>query len=260
MIMGVAGISGRTGRLVAEEVLFSGARLSGGLTRHGEPSEQRLFGSMAELAAASEVVIDFTQADTAATHALAVAKAGCAWVLGTTGMSPEDEAAILSAASVVPVVRAANFAPGVALVAELVRQMAAFLPPGAYDAEILEMHHRQKRDAPSGTALAFGRAVAVGRREPFAPLTARTSEPGARPLGGVGFASLRGGQVIGDHTVLFAGDGENISIRHEALDRRIFARGAVRAALWTRGRPPGLYGMIDVLGLTTPIEESAPPP
>jgi 4-hydroxy-tetrahydrodipicolinate reductase len=179
-------------------------------------------------------------------------------VLGTTGLSAAAEAAVARAAGQTTIVWAANFSPGVTLLLDLARRLAASLPASDYDAEILEMHHRQKRDAPSGTALALGYAVAEGRGGDLATLrtAAREGQTGPRPPGAIGFASLRGGQVVGDHTLLFAGSDEHISIRHEALDRRIFARGAVRAALWTQGRAPGLYDMRDVLGLPRDVDSN----
>ena len=247
MRIGVAGITGRMGRLVAEEVAGAGAILSGGFSHQS--------GTIAALAGASDTIIDFTHADTAHAHAEAVAGSHRAWVLGTTGLSPSGEDAVREAARTVPVVWAANFSPGVTLLLHLARRLARALPAAAYDAEVLEMHHRHKRDAPSGTALALGEAVASGRGAPLAGLAvrARDGQTGPRVAGSIGFASLRGGEVVGEHTLLFAGADEHISINHKALNRRIFAAGAVRAALWTRGRAPGLYTMADVIGL--PVED-----
>ncbi len=251
MRIGVAGINGRMGRLVADAVPQAGAVLSAGLARtslanaSGAPCVQ----SMATLAACSDVVIDFTHADTAVSHAGALQDGRTAWVLGTTGLPAPGEAAVRAAARSIPVVWAANFSPGVALMLAVAATLARALPGTEYDAEILEMHHRGKRDAPSGTALALAEAVAAGRETPLQPIRPRDGQTGPRPQGGIGFAALRGGQVVGEHTLLFAGDGEHISLTHKALDRRIFARGAVQAALWVQGRAPGLYGMADVLGL-----------
>ncbi len=242
MRIGVAGIAGRMGRLVADEIPGAGATLSGGLTR-GEDA--------AALARVSDVMVDFTSPETVLAHAGAMAGAGTAWVLGTTGLSPDAHAAIHAASHHIPVVWAANFSTGVTLMLALAERLAAALPAEEYDAEILEMHHRGKRDAPSGTALALGEAVAAGRGVSLAghAVRARDGDTGPRPPGAIGFAALRGGQVVGEHTLLFAGAAEHISIGHAALDRRVFAQGAVRAALWTAGRAPGLYGMKDVLGL-----------
>ena len=242
MRIGVAGTTGRMGSLVMEEIPKAGAMLSGGLARGGDA---------AVLAWDSDVVVDFTAPDTVPAHAEAMANAGTAWVLGTTGLPSEAHAAIHAASRRVPVVWAANFSTGVALLLALAERLAAALPADAYDAEILEMHHRGKRDAPSGTALALGEAVAAGRGVSLAShaVRARDGETGPRQPGAIGFAAMRGGQVVGEHTLLFAGDAEHISVSHAALDRRVFAQGAVRAALWTAGRAPGLYGMKDVLGL-----------
>jgi 4-hydroxy-tetrahydrodipicolinate reductase len=149
------------------------------------------------------------------------------------------------------VVYAANFSAGVTLVLALAGRMAAALPAAAYDAEIVEMHHRQKVDAPSGTAIGIGRAVAEGRGVALEAVmeSGRNGHTGARRPGAIGFASLRGGQVVGEHTLIFAAADEQIALTHRAFDRRTFAAGAVRAALWAVERPPGLYTMADVLGL-----------
>jgi 4-hydroxy-tetrahydrodipicolinate reductase len=245
--IGIAGISGRMGKLLAEEAIAAGAALVGGIGRTGTEA----FADIAALAGASDVVIDFTHAGTAARHAAAVASCGIAYVLGTSGLSVADEAAVAAAAERIPVVYAANFSPGVTLLLALAEQMAAALPGDAYDAEIVEMHHRQKVDAPSGTAVALGRAVAAGRGVVLEEVreAGRDGHTGARRAGAIGFASMRGGQVVGEHTLLFAAADEHIALTHRAFDRRAFASGAIRAALWAVGRPPGLYGMRDVLGL-----------
>lgn len=252
--IGIAGIAGRMGRLLAEEVEIAGATLIGGIDRQPAPAAlgSPLFPDMAHLAAACDVVLDFTHADAARPHAEALAEAGrAAWVLGTSGLSPEDEAAVANAARRVPVVYAANFAPGVNLVLALAERMAAALPAESYDAEILEMHHRQKVDAPSGTAVALGRAVAKGRGIDLSDVaeSGRDGHTGPRKPGAIGFAALRGGQVVGEHTLLFASATEHIALTHRAFERRAFATGAVRAALWVSGREPGLYSMLDVLGI-----------
>jgi 4-hydroxy-tetrahydrodipicolinate reductase len=197
------------------------------------------------------VVMEFTHASTVIPHARALAAAGTAWVLGTTGLGAADEAAVAEAAKSTVVVHAANFSPGVNLVLALAERMGAALPAEQYDAEILEMHHRQKVDAPSGTAVFMGRAVAKGRGVSLDGLTesGRDGHTGARRTGAIGFAALRGGQVVGEHTLLFASGTEHIALTHRAFDRRAFATGAVRAALWTEGRKPGLYSMMDVLGM-----------
>jgi 4-hydroxy-tetrahydrodipicolinate reductase len=251
--IGIAGIAGRMGQLLAEEAVAAGASLVGGIDRSGAavPAGTQMFADIAALAAASDVVADFTHASTVIAHASAIAAAGTAWVLGTTGLSAADEAAVAEAARRVPVVYAPNFAPGVNLLLALAERMAAVLPGEDYDAEILEMHHRQKVDAPSGTAIGIGRAVARGRGVALDDVkqSGRDGHTGPRKPGAIGFAALRGGQVVGEHTLLFASATEHIALSHRAFDRRAFASGAIRAALWTAGRPAGLYDMMDVLGM-----------
>jgi 4-hydroxy-tetrahydrodipicolinate reductase len=245
--IGIAGITGRMGRLLAEEVPAAGAALAGGTSRSGAGLPD-----MAALCGVSDVVIDFTHAHAARAHADTAAAAGVALVLGTSGLSAADEAAVAAAAARIPIVYAANFAPGVNLFLALAERMAAALPGAQYDAEIVEMHHRQKVDAPSGTAVALGRAVAAGRGttlEAAGVESGRDGHCGARGTGTIGFAALRGGQVVGEHTLVFAAASEHISLTHRSFDRRVYATGAVRAALWVRGRGPGLYSMKDVLGM-----------
>lgn len=254
MRIGVAGIAGRVGRLLAEEIRAAGASLAGGTALPGKsaPDGARLFADAAAMAANSDVVIDFTHASATAAHAAAFAAAGVPWVLGTTGLGDEEDNAIVRALAKIPVVRAANFSPGVTLVTALAEQLGRALPGDRYDAEIVEMHHRQKVDAPSGTAIALGHAVARGRavRLPEVMVRARDGQTGARRPGSIGFASLRGGQVVGDHSVIFAADDEQIVLTHRAFDRRTFAVGAVQAAIWVQGRPARLYSMRDVLGIS----------
>jgi len=242
MRIGIAGVTGRMGKLLVEEVAAAGATLAGGIARGGD---------IAALAADADAVIEFTNAAAARRHAEAMAKAGKAWVLGTSSLSPEDEAAVAVAAESIPVVYAANFAAGVNLVLALAERMAAALPADAYDAEIVEMHHRQKVDAPSGTAIGIGRAVARGRGTTLEAVmeSGRDGHTGPRRTGAIGFAALRGGQVVGEHTLIFAAGAEHIALTHRAFDRRAFATGAVRAAGWAAGRAPGLYSMMDVLGM-----------
>jgi 4-hydroxy-tetrahydrodipicolinate reductase len=215
------------------------------------PAGTKRFADIAALAEAADVVLDFTLAATAQAHAPTLARAGTAWVLGTSGLSAADDDAVGEAARRIPVVRAANFSAGMTLVLALAEQMGAALPADAYDAEIVEMHHRQKIDAPSGAAIAIGRAVAKGRGQVLDEVTesGRHGHTGARKPGAIGFAALRGGQVVGEHTLIFAAGTEHIELTHRAFDRRSFAAGAVRAALWVIGRPPGLYSMADVLGI-----------
>ncbi len=239
----IAGITGRMGRLLEQEVAAAGLVLVGGSSRSGD--------ALASVAEAADVVIDFTNASTVAAHAEVLLQRRVAWVLGTSGLSAADEACVQAAAEVIPVVYAANFAPGVTLVLALAERMAAALPAERYDAEIVEMHHRQKVDAPSGTAVALGRAVAKGRGVALEAVSesGRSGHTGPRKPGAIGFASLRGGQVVGEHTLLFAAGDEHIALTHRAFDRRAFAVGAVQAAGWLAGRPAGLYDMADVLGI-----------
>ncbi len=252
--IGIAGVTGRMGRLLVEEVGAGGAQLAGGLARQIDgrafPAGVAAFDDLGKLARRSDVVVDFTHAEAVRGHAAALTDAGTPWVLGTSGLSAEDDAVVAQAARRIPVCYAANFAPGVNLVLALAERMGAALPAESYDAEIVETHHRQKVDAPSGTALGLGRAVAKGRGVALADVIehARDGHTGPRRTGAIGFASLRAGQVVGEHTLLFASGSEHIALTHRAFDRRVFATGAVRAALWLAGRAAGLYGMANVLG------------
>nr|WP_321984155.1 4-hydroxy-tetrahydrodipicolinate reductase [uncultured Lichenicoccus sp.] len=257
MRIGIAGINGRVGGLLVDEIRRRGDTLSGGLDRpgSGRPTpavDITLYGSIDALAGASDVVVDFTVPATVPAHAIALSRHRAAWVLGTTGIDAAAQREVAQAAQHVPVVQAANFSAGVTLVLELAARMAAVLPPEEYDAEIVEMHHRQKLDAPSGTALAIGEAVAAARGTSLAAVrdSGRDGITGARTTGAVGFASLRGGQIVGEHALLFTGSDEQIGLTHRAFDRRAFAAGAIRAAHWSGGKAAGLYGMRDVLGLS----------
>jgi 4-hydroxy-tetrahydrodipicolinate reductase len=242
--IGIAGITGRMGQLLAEEVRAAGSTVSGGTSRANP--------DLVDLVIKSDVIIDFTNAATAQATAAMMAASGKAWILGTSGLSAADEAAVEQAAAHIPVVYASNFSAGVNLVLALAERMAAALPADAYDAEIVEMHHRQKVDAPSGTAVGMGRAVARGRGVNLQDVieSGRDGHTGARKTGAIGFAALRGGQVVGEHSLIFAAASEHIVLTHRAFDRRTFATGAVRAALWAVSQPPGLYSMMDVLGMT----------
>ena len=249
MNIGVAGISGRMGQILATLIVERGETLVGGIGCSSDsPGATR--SSIAELAADSEVVIDFTHPGSVEAHAAALAAAGTPWVLGTTGLDIGGQAAVHDASARIGVVQAANFSLGMALVEILARQLAAALPATDFDAEILEMHHRGKRDAPSGTALALGQTVAAGRGRALPEIAARArdGQTGPRQVGDIGFAILRGGSVVGEHAVSFTGHSERITISHQAFDRRVFADGALRAAHWLPGRSPGLYSMVDVLG------------
>jgi 4-hydroxy-tetrahydrodipicolinate reductase len=193
-----------------------------------------------------DVYVDFSAPDALASHLDDARRAGRPILVGTTGLSAEHERLIDTAAGEIAVLQAANTSLGVNLLAHLVREAAARL--GAdWDVEILEMHHREKKDAPSGTALLLGGAAAEGRG--VAPPEPRADRTGVRKEGAIGFASLRGGTVAGEHMVVFAGQGERIELGHRAESRAIFARGAIAAALWLVGKPAGRYSMADVLGL-----------
>jgi 4-hydroxy-tetrahydrodipicolinate reductase len=174
-------------------------------------------------------------------------------VIGTTGLNPDQAAQLAESAARTPIVWAPNMSLGVNLLLGLTEQVARALPPDAFDIEIVEIHHKHKVDAPSGTALALGEAAARGRGVTLdqAAVRGRDGLTGPRTAGAIGFAALRGGDAVGDHMVIFAGTGERIELVHRASDRVIYARGAVHAARWVQGRQPGLYGMADVLGLAS---------
>jgi len=265
MRIGVVGAAGRMGRTVVQQIVAaSGCELAAACDRRGaagvgldagalaglEPLGVVIGDDAAGVFAASQAVIDFTSPEVTARHAALAVEHRCALVLGTTGLSSEIEAALGEAARHVAIVASPNMSLGVNLLVGLVERVARALDD-SFDIEIVEMHHRAKVDAPSGTALALGRAAARGRGVNLEDVSVRARDgiTGARRVGDIGFATLRGGDVVGDHTVVLAGDGERIELSHKASNRGIFARGAVRAALWTEGRPAGLYGMADVLGL-----------
>ena len=201
--------------------------------------------------AACDVYIDFTAPDATRIAAQLACEYKRAAVIGTTGLGREDERAVVELAKVAPVVVAANFSLGVNLVLGLVRQAANILGP-EWDAEVVETHHRAKRDAPSGTALAIARAIAAGHGVDYDQVKRHTrdGDVGARPRGEIGVSSVRGGDVIGEHTAYFFGAAERIEISHRATSRTIFAAGALKAAAWVAGKPPGRYDMLDVLGFS----------
>jgi len=198
----------------------------------------------------ADALIEFTIPAATLAFAELTASRGLVHVIGTTGHSAEEDAVIAKAAGRATIVKSGNMSLGVNLLAALVERVAKTLNDD-YDIEIVEMHHNKKIDAPSGTALMLGRAAAAGRGIDLAQHSARGRDgmTGARCAGDIGFASLRGGTVVGEHSVIFAGPAERIELTHRAEDRMIFARGALHAALWARGRKPGLYSMADVLGL-----------
>jgi 4-hydroxy-tetrahydrodipicolinate reductase len=205
---------------------------------------------VAPLLKEADGLIEFTIPAATLVFAELTAAAGLVHVIGTTGHSAEEEAVIAKAASRAKIVKSGNMSLGVNLLAALVKRVAKTLD-AAYDIEILEMHHNKKIDAPSGTALMLGRAAAAGRGTDLArhAVRGRDGITGARGAGDIGFAALRGGTVVGDHSVIFAGPAERLELTHRAEDRMIFARGALHAALWARSQKPGLYAMADVLGL-----------
>lgn len=264
--IGVVGASGRMGRMVVNVIGETDGCVLSGATE--APGAQHLGADAGGLAGAGEAgvlitddpaamfaevdaVIDFTVPAATATHAQLAAAAGCALIAGTTGLESDHRAALESAAASVPVVWAPNMSAGVNLLFAVTQQVARALGE-EFDIDIVEMHHRHKVDAPSGTALGLGQAAAAGRGVDFdeVKVLSREGITGERRRGDIGFATLRGGDVVGEHTVIFAGAGERIELSHRATDRAIFARGAVRAALWSAGKPPGLYTMNDVLGLS----------
>ena len=239
--IGIYGSAGRMGRAIADALVEAGARLAGGSEAKDDP---------AIVARAADVLVDFSTPSALEAHLDAAVAANTPIVIGTTGLSLAHHAAIDAAATRIAILQTGNTSLGVTLLGILVREAAARL--GAdWDVEIVEMHHRHKVDAPSGTALLLGDAAAKGRGSSLAELRvdSRAGLHGARSEGTIGFASLRGGSVIGDHSVIFAGEGERIELNHRGDDRSIFARGAVRAALWLAGQPAGRYRMGDVLGL-----------
>ena len=203
--------------------------------------------SLPPLLAGADLVIDFSTAGAAAAHVAACAGARVALLLGTTGLPPELAAPLAAAAEVIPLLIAPNTSPAVTLLLELVRESAQRLPPG-YDIEIVEAHHRDKADAPSGTALALGEAAAAGRGSSLSAqaVYGRHGHTGGRRDGQIGFGVVRGGDVIGEHEVWFLGPGERLLLKHSATDRSVFARGALLAGQWLAGRPAGRYAMRDV--------------
>ena len=258
MKIAVAGAAGRMGQMLIREIARTeGAVLAAALEGPGNSALGNDAGGgikiMSDAAAAigaANAVIDFTVPAATVAHAKIAADKGVAMVIGTTGLDPEQTKAIHAAAKKVPVMWAANMAVGANVLLSLVEKTAAMLDP-AYDIEVLEMHHRHKIDAPSGTALALGRSAAAGRKVELEKVWRKSREghTGARPTGEIGFATLRGGEEVGVHTVFFAAAGERLELTHRSFSREGYAAGAVRAALWLKGRPPGLYGMKDVLGL-----------
>lgn len=261
----VTGASGRMGQMLVRTVRESDkARLTGAVERPGHDWIGRDIGvamggseigvtvtdDPLEAFAQAQAVIDFTAPEASLAFARLAAQARLVHVIGTTGMSEAQIAALEPAARHAVIVRAGNMSLGVNLLTQLTRRIAAALDED-FDIEIIEAHHHHKVDAPSGTALMLGEAAAEGRGVTLADVADRGRDgiTGARRRGDIGFAAIRGGDIVGEHDVLFAAAGERITLRHVATDRSVFARGALRAALWGQGAAPGAYDMIDVLGL-----------
>lgn len=261
----VAGAGGRMGRTLVKAIAETkGLALAGALEQDGSPLLGKDAGELAALGAngialtadtnaalaKADGVIDFTIPAASVALAEKAAQAGIVHIIGTTGFSADDEARIKAASAKAIIVKSGNMSLGVNLLAALVKRVAKTLD-NEFDIEVLEMHHNRKIDAPSGTALLLGRAAAEGRGVDLESqsVMSREGHTGARKAGDIGFATLRGGTVVGEHNVIFAGPAERIELSHRAEDRMIFARGALKAALWARGQKPGLYSMADVLGL-----------
>ena len=259
----VAGAGGRMGqslvRAIADEpgvVLAAAIEQSGspnigmdsGVVAGSTSNSIEVSADIGEALSRADGIVDFTSP--AASVSIAAIASGAVHVIGTTGLTQEDHAALDSAASHSIIIQSGNMSLGVNLLAQLVRQAARALD-SSFDIEIAEMHHRDKIDAPSGTALLFGQEAAAGRGINIdeRSVRGRNGQIGARRRGDIGFAASRGGTIVGDHKVIFAGDGETVELTHRAFDRAIFARGALKAALWGRDRGPGRYTMADVLGL-----------
>ncbi|VAW04892.1 4-hydroxy-tetrahydrodipicolinate reductase [hydrothermal vent metagenome] len=261
----VTGASGRMGRMLIQTISDSNrARLTGAVERPGHAwiglDAGTAMGGAAlgvtvtddplEPIANAQAVIDFTAPAASVELATLTAQARVVHVIGTTGFSDDDLTRLKSAARHATIVRAGNMSLGVNLLTQLTRQVAAALDED-YDIEIVEAHHNQKVDAPSGTALMLGQAAADGRGVSLEAVSDRGRDgmTGKRARGAIGFSAIRGGDIVGEHDVLFAAAGERLILRHIATDRAVFARGALKAALWGQGRPPGEYDMLDVLGM-----------
>ncbi|AAL53490.1 4-hydroxy-tetrahydrodipicolinate reductase [Brucella melitensis] len=264
----VVGAGGRMGQTLIRTIQsIEGAKLVGAIERSGSPFLGKDAGEVTGIGtlgvaitddplpvfAKAHGVLDFTSPAASVEFAGLAAQARIVHVIGTTGCSAEDDEKIRAAARHATIVKSGNMSLGVNLLSVLVQKAAEALGPEDFDIEILEMHHRHKVDAPSGTALLLGEAAARGRDIALADNSVRVRDgyTGPRETGTIGFATLRGGSVIGDHSVILADTGERVVLSHHAEDRSIFARGAIKAALWAHGKKPGLYSMLDVLGLNT---------
>ncbi|MBY5749475.1 4-hydroxy-tetrahydrodipicolinate reductase [Rhizobium leguminosarum] len=264
----VVGAAGRMGQTLIRLIhSIEGVSLHAAVERAGSPFVGKDAGEIAGLGPTgviigddplnafldAEGVLDFTSPAATVEFSGLAAQARIVHIIGTTGCLPDDNAKIAAAARHARVVKSDNMSLGVNLLGVLAEQAARALDPVDWDIEILDMHHKHKVDAPSGTALLLGEAAAKGRGIDLASKSVRVRDghTGAREAGTIGFATLRGGSVIGEHSVLFAGEGEIVTLSHSAADRSIFARGAIKAALWARDKKPGLYSMLDVLGLSS---------
>ena len=262
----VAGAGGRMGRTLTRVISETpGAVLVGALEAPGSEllgkdagvlaglpaNDVKLSADLWSMSAGADGILDFTVPAATIANVAIAAERGLVHVIGTTGMSPSDDAVIRSVTNRAIVVKSGNMSLGVNLLAALVKRVAQSLDQ-SFDIEILEMHHKSKIDAPSGTALVLGEAAAAGRGIALDQHSARGRDglTGARRAGDIGFASLRGGTAAGDHSVIFAGPSERITLSHHAEDRALFAQGALKAALWAHGKKPGMYSMADVLGLS----------
>lgn len=267
----IVGAAGRMGRAIVRETAGrADLQIVAAIDHGGSAALGRDLGALADLpdlgvvvgddlaaalvseASRPQVVIDFSAPSATAVNLAHCAAQGVAVLVGTTGLGAEAEAAAQAAAQQVPVLIAPNTSVGVTLLLELVRAAARALPAD-HDIEILEAHHRAKRDAPSGTALALGQAAAAGRGLSLDALRIGAEREGPRPEGGIGFAVLRGGDIVGEHEVRFVAAGEEVSLGHRATDRSIFARGALRAARWLASQPAGRYSMVDVIGFKSTV-------
>mgnify|MGYP003627343062 FL=1 len=265
MKLGIIGAGGRMGRMLTQTITETeGATLAAACEQQESPFLGHDAGELAGVGKlgvaigddagavfqACDAVMEFSIPAATVVHARQAAEHGTAHVIGTTGLSAADEAVLHEMAKTTPIVYAPNMSVVVNLMFALVEKVASLLGPD-YDIEIMEMHHKHKIDAPSGTAVGLGQAAARGRKVDINAVAqwSREGQTGARRQGDIGFAALRGGDVVGEHTVIFAAPGERLELSHRCTDRQLFARGGVRAAMWAGGKPPGLYTMKDILGL-----------
>jgi 4-hydroxy-tetrahydrodipicolinate reductase len=256
MKIGIVGCMGRVGKILTDELIsgrWPGATLAGGTALPADiPANPSFFmtSKAEELFKKSDAVIDFTAPAATLNHVALAVKHKTALIIGTTGLSAEDEKALQEAAKTTTIVYAANMSVGVNMLLALIEQAAARLDED-WDIEIFETHHKHKVDAPSGTALAMGKAAAKGRKVTLDDVAdyARHGHTGARERGHIGFSVARGGDVVGEHTAYFYAEGERIELTHVATNRALYARGAIRAALWTKGQKPGLYSIRNILNI-----------